>query len=471
MHIEFHGAAGEVTGSCHLIEVNGRRLLLDCGLIQGRAKDEARNREPFPFDPGSIDAVILSHAHIDHSGRIPLLVKSGFSGPVYTHRASRDLCRIMLKDSAHLSERDAEWENRKRERKHLPLIDALYTVADAQAAMAQFKGVQYGVKKRIFPGVMMRLSDAGHILGSSIVELWLEEGGIRRKVVFSGDLGHNGAPILRDVTQIEEADLVLMESTYGDRLHRTLEETEQEIIDIQAEASRARGNILIPAFAVGRSQELLYLFGKYYKEWDMNRWHIFLDSPMAIQATEVYARHSELYDTEAAGLWRQHRQHSLLPNLHFTRTANQSMALNQIRSGAIIIAGSGMCNGGRIKHHFKHNIWRKDCHIIISGFQARGTLGRKLVDGARFIRLWGETIRVAARIHTIGGLSAHADQNGLIEWYNSFHGKPPLILVHGEEVAVESLSKRLRSELDVPVHIARKAEVIDLIKLSGFASQ
>jgi len=471
MHIEFHGAAGEVTGSCHLVEVNGRRLLLDCGMIQGRAKDEERNREPFPFDPGSIDAVILSHAHIDHSGRIPLLIKSGFSGPVYTHRASRDLCRIMLKDSAYLSEREAEWENRKRERKHLPLIKALYTVADAQAAMAKFKGIQYGVKKRILPGVTMRLSDAGHILGSSIVELWLEKGGIRRKVVFSGDLGHNGAPILCDVTQIEEADLVLMESTYGNRLHRTLEETEQEIIDIQAEASRSRGNILIPAFAVGRSQELLYLFGKYYKEWSLDRWQIFLDSPMAIQATEVYARHSELYDTEAAGLWRQHRQHSLLPNLHFTRTANQSMALNQIRSGAIIIAGSGMCNGGRIKHHFKHNIWRKDCHIIISGFQARGTLGRKLVDGARRIRLWGETLNVAAKIHTIGGLSAHADQNGLVEWYNGFHGKPPLILVHGEADAAECLSERLRNELEVPVHIAQKAEVIDLTKLTDFENQ
>ena len=471
MHIEFHGAAGEVTGSCHLIEINGRRVLLDCGMIQGRSKDEARNREPFPFDPGSIDVVILSHAHIDHSGRIPLLIKLGFSGPVYTHRASRDLCRIMLKDSAYLSERDAEWENRKRERKHLPLIDALYTMADAQVAMTRFKGVQYGVKKRILPGVTMRLSDAGHILGSSIVELWLEESGIRRKVVFSGDLGHNGAPILRDVTQIEEADLVLMESTYGDRLHRTLEETEQEIVDVQAEASRARGNILIPAFAVGRSQELLYLFGKHYKEWNLDRWQIFLDSPMAIQATEVYARHSELYDTEAAGLWRQHRQHSLLPNLHFTRTANQSMALNQICSGAIIIAGSGMCNGGRIKHHFKHNIWRKDCHIIISGFQARGTLGRKLVDGARRIRLWGETINVAARIHTIGGLSAHADQNGLVAWYNGFNGKPPLILVHGEAESAECLSERLHNELDAPVRIAQKADVIDLIKLSGFVSQ
>ena len=471
MHIEFHGAAGEVTGSCYLIDVNGKRLLLDCGMIQGRAEDEARNRLSFPFDPAGIDALILSHAHIDHSGRIPLLVKSGFSGPVYTHRATRDLCRIMLKDSAYLSERDAEWENRKRERKHLPLVDALYTVADAEVALTRFKGIRYGVKKKIFPGVVMRLSDAGHILGAAIVELWLEEHGIQRKLVFSGDLGHNNAPILRDVTRIEQADLVLMESTYGDRLHRSLEDTEQELVDILAESSRARGNILIPAFAVGRSQELLYLFGKYFDEWHLNRWQIFLDSPMAIQATEVYARHSELYDSEAARLWRQHRMHSLLPNLHFTRTANQSMALNKIRSGAIIIAGSGMCNGGRIKHHFKHNIWRKNCDVVISGFQAQGTLGRQLVDGARRIRLWGETINVAAKIHTVGGLSAHADQNGLVEWYQCFQAKPPLVLVHGEAQAAEALSERIRTDLHSRVRIARQSDVIDLRAATDFADR
>lgn len=471
MHIEFHGAAGEVTGSCHLIEVQGRRLLLDCGMIQGRAKDEARNREPFPFDPATIDAVVLSHSHIDHSGRIPLLVKSGFSGPVYTHRASRDLCRIMLKDAAGLSERDAKWENRKRERKHLPLIEPLYTVADAQLAMTSFKGMQYGVRKKILPGVSVRLSDAGHILGASIVELWLEENGVQRKIVFSGDLGHNGAPILRDVTPIKDADLVMMECTYGDRLHRTLEETQQELVSIQEEASQAKGNILIPAFAVGRSQELLFLFGKYYKEWNLSRWHIFLDSPMAIQATEVYSRYSELYDAEAAELWHRHRQHSLLPNLHFTRTANQSMAINQIRSGAIIIAGSGMCNGGRIKHHFKHNIWRRDCHVVISGFQAMGTLGRQLIDGAKRIRLWGETINVAAKIHTVGGLSAHADQNGLVDWYKNFNGRPPLVLVHGEEVAATRLSQRLSDELHAPVRIAKKADVLDLNVLPKFGHE
>jgi len=467
MKIEFHGAAGEVTGSCYLLKVNGRQVLLDCGLFQGRYQDEARNRERFAFTPDRLDAVILSHAHIDHSGRIPSLVKAGFSGPVYTQKASRDLCRIMLKDSAFLSERDAQWENRKRERKNLPLVDPLYTAADVQAAMRLFKPLAYGEKKRILPGVSLRLSDAGHILGSAIVELWLEENGAQRKLVFSGDLGHNGAPILRDVTDVNNADFVMLESTYGDRFHRSLDDTERELCEIQAHAHRKKGNILIPAFAVGRSQELLYLFAKYFDAWSLGNWQIFLDSPMAIQATEVYLRHRELYDDEAARLLRQHELRSLLPNLHFSRTANQSMGLNNVRSGAIIIAGSGMCNGGRIKHHFKHNIWRKNCHVIISGFQAEGTLGRQLVDGARRIRLWGETINVGAEIHTVGGLSAHADQAGLLAWYGKFHGRPPVFLVHGEAGAAEALRAKLVDEQRVEVIVARPSQVVDLL-LPGF---
>ena len=463
MQIQFHGAAGEVTGSCHLITVNGRRLLLDCGLVQGRRQDESRNREPLPFAPEAIDAVILSHAHIDHSGRIPLLVKEGFTGPVYAHKASRDLCRIMLKDSAYLAERDAEWENKKRERKNLPLVEPLYTVADAQAAMHSFKTLRYDEKRKLFPGVTLRFSDAGHILGSAIVELWLEENGVRRKLVFSGDLGHNGTPILRDVTDVDEADVVLLESTYGDRLHRNLEDTERELCEIQAEAQRKHGNILIPAFAVGRSQELLYLFAKYYDAWALSNWQIFLDSPMAIEATEVYLRYRELYDDEAAQLLRRAPLQALLPNLHFTRTANQSMALNNVRSGAIIIAGSGMCNGGRIKHHFKHNLWRKNCHVIISGFQAQGTLGRRLVDGAKRIRLWGETINVGATIHTVGGLSAHADQAGLVEWYRKFRAKPPVFLVHGEANAAQTLQQLLASDPGTRVVVAEKEQVVDLV--------
>jgi metallo-beta-lactamase family protein len=459
--VQFFGAAGEVTGSCHLVTVGDQRILLDCGLIQGGRKDEARNRDPFPFNPETIDAVVLSHAHIDHSGRLPLLVKSGFRNTIYTHRASRDLCRVMLKDAGFLSEKDAEWENRKRERKGLPPIEPLFTVEDAKIALSHFKGLVYADKQQILPGVSLRLSDAGHILGSSIVELWLDEGAKTRNLVFSGDLGRSGMPVLEDPAVIREADRVIMESTYGDRLHRSWEDTEEEIHQVLNNAMDGKGNILVPAFAVGRTQEILYLFAKYYEEWGLARWHIFLDSPMAIEATRVFTENADLFDAETAELWKQNGESPLLPDLHISRTAEESMAINKIRRGAIIIAGSGMCTGGRIKHHLKHNIWRKECQLLITGFQARGTPGRALVDGAQHIRLWGEEIRVAARVHTIGGLSAHADQNGLKNWYANFQGRPPVTLVHGEERSITSLSKHLYQQLSAPVHIAQAGERLE----------
>ncbi len=463
--VQIFGAAEEVTGSCHLVTVGNKRILLDCGLIQGRRKDEERNKAPFPFDPESIDAVILSHAHIDHSGRLPMLVKAGFSGLIYTHRASRDLCRIMLKDSAFLNEKDVEWENRKRLRKGLKPVEALYTIEDARSAMSRFKGLVYQKKVKILPEVTLRLNDAGHILGSSIVELWLQDEGQVRKLVFSGDLGRPGMPVLQDPALIERADLVIMESTYGDRLHRTWEETLTEIESIVHTTTSSRGNILIPAFAVGRTQEILYMLARNYTEWSLGRWQIFLDSPLAIEATRVFTQHSDLFDQDMADLWRHNKAQSILPSLHISRTSNQSMALNRIHSGAIIIAGSGMCSGGRIKQHLKHNIWRRECHVIISGFQARGTLGRSLVDGAKYIRLWGETVRVAARIHTVGGLSAHADQLGLKNWYANFQGHPRVVLVHGETSALESLSTTLKNELDAPVTVAKYGQVVDLIEM------
>ncbi len=465
IEIEFFGATGEVTGSCHLVTVGNHKILLDCGLIQGRAKDEARNREPFPFDPRSIDAVVLSHAHIDHSGRLPLLVKAGFRGRIYTHRASRDLCRIMLKDSAFLYQKDVEWENRKRARKGLDMIDAMYTIEDARIAMKQFKGLVYQQKKRILPNVTLKLNDAGHILGSSIIELWLGDEGQQRKLVFSGDLGRSGMPILEDPEIISDADLVVMESTYGDRMHRSWDETKNEISEVLSIATNGSGNILIPAFSVGRTQEILYLFAKYYKQWKLDRWQIFLDSPLAIEATRIFMNHSDLFDADMQALFQQNKQQSILPNLHISRTTNQSMALNRVHSGAIIIAGSGMCSGGRIKQHLKHNIWRSNCHVIISGFQARGTLGRRLVDGAKRITLWGETVQVAASVHTIGGLSAHADQMGLKNWYGNFKNRPPIVLVHGEEQAQECLSGILQTELNANVTIAKYGQKINLLKL------
>jgi metallo-beta-lactamase family protein len=465
MQIEFHGAAGEVTGSCFLVTCGHHRVLLECGMFQGSSQVEARNREPFPFDAASLDAVILSHAHLDHSGRLPILVKTGYSAGIYTHRATRDLCGIMLRDAGYLAEREAEWENRKRERKGLRRVEALFTMEDAAGVMEHFRPVEYGEMVDVAPGIRFRLLDAGHIIGSAIVELWLSEGSLERKIVFSGDLGHRGAPILRDPQPVESADLVLLESTYGDRLHRPWEATWSELAEILRDAEHRKGNVLIPSFAVGRSQELLYVFGQNFEAWGLDRWRVFLDSPMAIEATEVYARHWRSYDAEARAAKEDVGNPLALPNLTMTRTSEESMGINRIRSGAIVIAGSGMCEGGRIKHHLKHNVWRKESHVIIVGFQARGTLGRRLVDGARFIRLWGETLRVAASIHTVGGLSAHADQRGLVEWVSRISGAPPVVLVHGEDEARETLAARLRADRPGRVELAAPGGQLDLSRL------
>jgi len=462
MQIEFLGAAGEVTGSCHLLTVGGRRVLLDCGLIQGSRADEARNLEAFPFDPAGIAAVVLSHSHIDHAGRLPLLVKAGYRGPIYTHGAARDLCEILLRDAAFINEKEAEWENRKRERKGLAPVAPLYSRRDAERAMRSFVSIGYDEQQEIVPGVTLRLLDAGHILGSSIVALDLEEEGKHCRLVFSGDLGHSGAAIMHDPRVLTAADLVLLESTYGDRPHRSSAETLEEMAAVLREADAAGGNVLIPAFAVGRTQELLYLFGRYFKEWNLAHWHLALDSPLAIEATEIYLRHSGLFDAEARELFgRQHRL-PVLPNLSFTRTPAQSMALNRSAGGTIIMAGSGMCTGGRIKHHLKHNAWRRDCHIVIVGFQGRGTLGRQLVDGAKHIRLWGETIRVNAHVHTLGGFSAHADQGELSRWYGHFKGKPPVVLVHGEPDAQQALARRMEEDHGIVPRIATRGEVMQL---------
>jgi metallo-beta-lactamase family protein len=466
MRLVFYGAAGQVTGSCHVLEVRGRRILLDCGLIQGSRKDEAANRQPFPFDPADVDAVVLSHAHIDHSGRLPLLVSAGFDGPIFAQAATVDLCEIMLRDAGFLQEKEAATENRKRERKGLPSVDPLYTMDDAKRAMRRFEALPYDDRREILPGVEIRFRDAGHILGSAIVEVWLTEGDIQRKLVFSGDLGQRATPILRDPATVSDADLVLLESTYGDRLHRSRESTHQELGEIFSEALQGKGNILIPAFAVGRTQEMLYLFGDNADEWGLDRWRIYLDSPLAIDATEVYTRHVDLYDAEASRLWHA-RSAGALPNVTMTRTSDESRALNRIRSGAIIIAGSGMCEGGRIKHHLKNNLWRRECHVVIVGYQARGTLGRQLVEGRAYVRLWGEAIRVAAKVHTVGGLSAHADQAGLAEWYGRIRGRPPVYLVHGEEDAQLVFAGLLRERYSAHVTRALPGLAVDLAELPG----
>ncbi|MCH1930876.1 MBL fold metallo-hydrolase [Shewanella sp. A25] len=441
MTLQFLGATQEVTGSCHLLTAAGRQMLLDCGLIQGRKEDEMRNRDPFVFEPKDIAAVVLSHAHIDHSGRLPLLIKAGFNGPIYTHKATADLCAIMLKDAAILQERDTERTNKKRAKHELEPLEPLFTVEDAELAVKQFVTIEYGQVVQVIPHVDICMSDAGHILGSALIELWLGEGREQKKIVFSGDLGRAGMPILRDPTLVDQADLVLMESTYGNRFHRSWTETLAELKAIFAKAvSESRGNILLPAFSVGRAQELLYLFHLYAKEWDLSRWKICLDSPMAIEATQVYVNNYPLMDDDFKRFTRQHPgQHPLLSNVEFTQTSEESIALNEVHKGLIIIAGSGMCNGGRIRSHLEHNLWRPECDVIICGFQALGTPGRALVDGVDYLTIHGNKVKVAAKLHTVGGLSAHADQAELLRWYRHFEDKPPLVLVHGESEAQQGL--------------------------------
>ena len=325
--------------------------------------------------------------------------------------------------------------------------------------MTQFRSLLYGNKAEILPGITVRLSNAGHILGSAVVELWLEEGGLKRKIAFSGDLGYRDAPVMPDAKTIDEADLVLLESTYGDRLHRPFEETIDELQEVFDEADRKRGNIIIPAFAVGRTQDLIYLMGRHYDRWGIGKYRVFLDSPMAIEATETYAQFRNLYDTE---LFRPGSRETTLRNLVMSRTSADSMAINTIESGVIVIAASGMCTGGRVLHHLKHNVWRPECHIVIVGFQAYGTLGRRLVEGADTIRLWGEDIRVNAKVHTIGGLSAHGDQTDLLNWYGAFKNRPPVHLIHGEPDSQQALRRALEAKYDARVNIPAFEDVIDL---------
>jgi len=449
MEIEFFGAAGEVTGSCHILRVGDQTVLLDCGLIQGGRKDEERNHDPFPFEAASIDAVVLSHAHLDHCGRLPLLVRRGFRGPIFVQQAAGELVAILLADAAHLAERDAQYQSKKTGKKVKPL----FTVEDGEAVMGQLEGKKYRQRFEVVPGIEVCYRDAGHILGSCAVEVWCKEGGQERKLVFSGDLGQYDTPILKDPECIDSADYVLMESTYGGRRHRDRQETVSEIGEILSQVRAGRGNVLIPAFAIGRSQEVLYMLGKHYEEWQLDRFQIFLDSPMAIEASKVYWNNHHLYDEEATRLREENGGMPLLPNLQLSRDTEDSMKINRIQSGAIIIAGSGMCNGGRIVHHLKHNLPDQRNHVIIVGYQANGSTGRRLVDGQASVRIHGQDVQVRAKIHTVGGLSAHGDQDDLARWYECMKNRPPVWLVHGEREAQQQFSQYLSERNGAKVHI------------------
>jgi metallo-beta-lactamase family protein len=455
--LTFYGAIEGVTGSMYLLETKRARILLDCGLFQGRREEEALNAEPLPIDVQKIDAVVLSHAHLDHSGRLPLLISGGYEGRIYMTRATSDLIEILLKDAASLQERDVEWENKRRRRAGKEEIEPLYSLEDVFETLGYCEGIRYHQRITIADDVEVCFKDAGHILGSSIVELFINEQGREKKLVFSGDLGNSQAALLRDPEYVETADVILMESTYGDREHRTMEETLDEFEQVIEDASKNGGNILIPSFAVGRTQEIIFRLGELYQKGRLRHQAVYLDSPMAIAVTEVYHRYQHVYNEEDKSSIDtlskpkpniQKSLHTFLPTLRYSCTTDESMALNRIDSGAIIIAGSGMCNGGRIRHHLKHNLWRKQSHVIFVGFQAVGTPGRLLVDGAETFKVAGEEVVVRAQIHTLGGFSAHASQAQLREWLTHFNTeqRPRLYLVHGEEDAKKVLQSVLKED-------------------------
>ena len=449
-----------------MLETESGRILFDCGMVQGGREADAQNRRAFAFDPRHVDAVVLSHAHLDHSGLLPRLARAGFTGPIYATPSTCDLLAIMLKDAAHLQLKDTEWENKWRRRAGKRLVAPLYTMEDAEQTLGLCEPVPYGEWQRANHDVEFCFRDAGHILGSAIVEASVQSDGRHRKLVFSGDLGNSCAALLRDPETVESADVLLMESTYGDRNHRPMSETLEEFAAALDAAAESGGNVIIPAFAVGRSQELLYRLGELYHAGRLRQSHVFLDSPMAIAATMVYRKHMEVFNKQdKAALHRAHA-HNLqewLPPLKFTESTEESIALNNISGGAIIIAGSGMCTGGRVRHHLKYNLWRHEAHIIISGFQVRGTPGRALVDGAKRLKLLGVPVAVKAHVHTPGGFSAHAGQDQLINWAAHFRGKRPrLYLVHGEIEKMETLQARLRSDLDWAAEMPQRGQAVEI---------
>jgi metallo-beta-lactamase family protein len=441
--LTFFGATGQVTGSCYLLETSTHRILLECGMFQGSKETEKQNAADFPFDPARIDAVVLSHAHLDHCGRLPKLVKDGFKGPVFLTEASFPLLELMLRDAVHLQLRDTEWENKRRQRAGKKLLEPLYGLEDVEALLKLRQPIGYSEEKEILAGITVSFHEAGHILGSSIVRLRIKDSHEVKTLVFSGDLGNPNSPLLRDPTVLTEADILLLESTYGDRDHKPLENTLDELRETLAEAAESGGNVIIPAFAVGRTQDLIYWLGKIQRQGGLPQQQIYLDSPMAISASEIYADNTHLFnidDPEFTKIAPKGWQ-AWLKGLVYSLTPEESMAVNRIAGGAIIIAGSGMCNGGRIRHHLKYNLWRRNAHIIIAGFQAEGTLGRTLVDGKKqYLKILGSEIRVAAKIHTLGALSAHADQSQLLQWASHFKTpKPRLFLIHGEKSAALSM--------------------------------
>ena len=461
MKIKFLGATTSVTGSCHLITTENHKLLLDCGLFQGSNELEQLNWEPFDFNPEEIECVLLSHAHIDHCGRIPLLVKRGFRGRIYCTDATADLLTIMLRDCASIMEKEAEWTNRKNMRAGGPLVEPLYTMADVEAALSLVTPVLYNQLIALNGSLKAVFNDAGHILGSAIIELFIQEGDDVTKLVYSGDLGMKGRPILRDPTFIKKADFVIMEATYGSRVHESNSDSIDKLIEIILKTVRRGGNVIIPSFAVGRTQELIYQLNRFYEghseyQKELSSIMVYVDSPMATSATEIFRRNAQVFDEETREYILRGDHPLDFKNLKFTRSVEESVALNHDQNPKIIISSSGMCEAGRIKHHLKHNLWNPKSSIVFVGYQAEGTLGRSIVKGDKRVTIFGEKIQVEAEIYNLEGFSGHADRDGLLEWVSGFQKKPGRIfLVHGEEEAKKAFAKTVKDALDIDCTVVR----------------
>ncbi len=460
MRLTFLGASGMVTGSSYLLETGGKKLLVDCGMFQGSKATEALNRRAFRFEPGGLDAVLLTHAHIDHSGLLPKLCKEGYKGKIYATKATTALCRIMLPDSAHIQEFEAEIAARKGKRAGKPPLAPLYTVNDAFDCLKYFSPVSYGEKLEICPGVEARFNDAGHILGSSIIELSLTEDGKTVRMAFSGDLGQPDQPLIKDPTAIDAADYIVMESTYGNRRHEDYDRGEALAAIINQTVKRG-GNIVIPAFAVGRTQTIVYYLHKLLRENKIPDIPVFIDSPLAISATDIFGHHIEDFDVEAYDmLYNQNDNPLRLPHLIFTRTAEESKAINFLKEPAIIISASGMADAGRILHHLKHNLWRPESSVVLVGYQAEGSLGRRLLDGVKRVKIIGEEVSVRAKIHNLDGFSAHADQEDLLNWLTKLKEPPAnIFIVHAEPEQSAAFAAVLKERLGFPSYVPRFGDV------------
>ncbi len=463
MKIYFHGATGDVTGSAYHVKTKHASVLVDCGLFQGGKEERAKNRQGARLESGKLDAVVLTHAHLDHVGRLPLLTQRGYQGRIYATQATFDVARLILRDAFYLQKADIERENRKRVRSGVAPLEPLYEEKDVLRLKPLIKAIAYDQLVQVAPGVQVRLVDAGHVIGSASVELTVEENGKKKVVVFSGDLGPRGAPLLNDPVPFDRADAVIMESTYGERNHRSLHETAIEARKIVAKAIEAKARILVPVFAVGRTQLLLYLLASAFRNKTLPRFPIYLDSPLAIEATKIYGKHNELFDQEAQVMVKSGDLSENLQSVRFCPTGQDSKALNDVKGPCMIMAGSGMCTGGRIMHHLRHNLHRPETAVLVVGFQSPGTLGRQLVDGVKSVSIFDEKVSVRASIHTMGGLSAHAGQDDLLNWFSAVApSRPRVIITHGENRARKAFSELIRSQHNLRPECPSLGDVIEI---------